>query len=1542
LVDINGDTTKSFMVQPPPAGIRLNQSYADTAYTISSNIIATNTATLSLAQQSGNTYTVNGSAVTKARINITYYDSNKPISVPLPSESTRSTALNTALSIDQQAPSVVVGISPVNLTGLTGSTLNLPNPDTMAGTTKILYFDHVKHQWTDTGSTVANLPISITKGGIYGFFKESNENTGGLQVTAATSGSIIMVGDQQYQTTKDNETHTFLVPLPVDNAAVTVYILDTSKKTLIEEDTIVTDDTITSVGSTGVSIKSISLAGSVTELVADGASSSTITATVIDSNDNPLADTIINFAVTGAVTSASNARTNSSGQASFSLSSSSAGVASIIASVESSTSTALSITFIAQVGSISLYAPATTGSVANGTDTYSIIALVENPSNSPMGNQKIEFSYSDSNGLVFIDPVSTTTAANGKATCSVSNYSASDDTVTITASSGGVSRSVPLTFTGSNSGSTNSDVNMVIAADSDKLADGSTTAAVTVTLTDSNGDPIPNTSIQLTLTGSATISSANPTNTNASGVASYTIVDTVAETVTVSASGGGVSQAPNPATQTFLPLIGSVEVVTAEISPGTSVDASGGDTIQVVFLVKDNGGVALTDSNKQNVTFSATGLGGGTPAIYPSSALTDANGKVSVTVSDTTVESVTVTATAYDETASQLLSFTALPPANILLESSSPSPPIISISGGGAQESATITFKVVDTNNNPVVETHEVVFSILAGGLNGGESLKRSASSTVSGLTSTVINSGTKAGTLQIRAAMKNDLSINADVTVTITGGLPAGNTMGLSCSPLNIQGRLTYGLTQSLRVDISDYYSNPVTDGVAVQFQTDFASITGSDVFTDGGTGNASTASATITTSTPDPIDGLVTVVGQTIGGSHSKIISLAIDPSDKDVIYAGTDGGGIFKTTDGGTNWVQAGAPLKNVSVGKAANLTGNIVHQLIIHSATYNNVIYAATNSGVFVSTDSGDNWQNITGFRRVEGDYLGTVVDATYENGPSTGKSNSSFSFNYSHSGQRARTKIFVNQQPWNNYFFENGNSRIRFYESVSNTLAINDVISADYDTVSAVPEVPIYSIAVDTTDYSLILGHSQIIYAGTYGDGVWKTSNGGRTWSKQSTMASGQGVTFGKYILCLDYFNNVLLAGSERSGLYKSIDGAATWTKLTGDATNPIEETEIRDVLINVEDVNDIWAAGKNKIVYSVDGGVTWLKPATGVNPASDPTNSNVLSLIRDNTSDILYAGTFGDVLDNSEPHGGIYSSPDGAVWTKLNDVSATKGAHKIDSMALFNDGSDSVIVVGTEGRSIYASTDGGSVWSNINGDSSSTATLTNTLFKTMELMHSGGTYLSIVPITSTHQPMNNGTIGTGYGNFSYLYNGELQLFYIKMSDDLGNRLTPGSSLKVTLDNTNGAYGGTLTGDISISLADGVRGATDYVVGWNNNSKLNTTPTAYTMSATVTSSNNNETVSLTRILCSAITVSPSVVSLTVDPGGKTSAQQITTTGGTGSFSYSKNHASGSITSSGSYTFDDPGGISGDVYNDEITVTDDNSGGTVIIPVTITVN
>lgn len=94
-------------------------------------------------------------------------------------------------------------------------------------------------------------------------------------------------------------------------------------------------------------------------------------------------------------------------------------------------------------------------------------------------------------------------------------------------------------------------------------------------------------------------------------------------------------------------------------------------------------------------------------------------------------------------------------------------------------------------------------------------------------------------------------------------------------------------------------------------------------------------------------------------VGG---RVRSIAIHPNDANTIFAGSVGGGIWKTTNGGVNWSPVNDFMANLAVTS------------IVFTPTNPTVMYAATGeglagdrgirgAGVFKSTDSGTTWHQL---------------------------------------------------------------------------------------------------------------------------------------------------------------------------------------------------------------------------------------------------------------------------------------------------------------------------------------------------------------------------------------------------------------------------------------------------------------------------------------------------------------------------------------------------------------------------------------------------
>lgn len=209
----------------------------------------------------------------------------------------------------------------------------------------------------------------------------------------------------------------------------------------------------------------------------------------------------------------------------------------------------------------------------------------------------------------------------------------------------------------------------------------------------------------------------------------------------------------------------------------------------------------------------------------------------------------------------------------------------------------------------------------------------------------------------------------------------------------------------------------------------------------------------------------------------------------------------------------------------------------------------------------------------------------------------------------------------------------------------------------------------YSIGCVTLDPN----NSNVVWVGTgennnqrsvaYGDGVYKSIDGGTTWKNMGLKKSEH---IGKIVVNPDNSDIVYVAaigplwdkGGDR-GLYKTIDGGETWEAvLTID-----EHTGVNDLLMDPRNPDVLYASShqRRRHVYtyvgggpgsgmhkSSDGGKTWTK----INKGLPEVEMGRIGLTMSQADpEILYA-----IVEASDKKGGFYKSTNrGASWEKQSD-----------------------------------------------------------------------------------------------------------------------------------------------------------------------------------------------------------------------------------------------------------------------------------------------
>lgn len=381
-------------------------------------------------------------------------------------------------------------------------------------------------------------------------------------------------------------------------------------------------------------------------------------------------------------------------------------------------------------------------------------------------------------------------------------------------------------------------------------------------------------------------------------------------------------------------------------------------------------------------------------------------------------------------------------------------------------------------------------------------------------------------------------------------------------------------------------------------------------------------------------------------IGG---RILSIAIDPTNSNNLFAGSASGGIWKSTNGGTSWssVATGFPTLGVS-------------SIIIHP-TNGNIIYAGTGEVYRIDSTSGTPNPGNTGFAvwKTRGTY-GIGVLKSSDGGVT-----------WTQSLIRSTSQLFAIQT-------------LRFDPSNANNVyaCATDGLYRSTDAGTNWTKILNLTYVTDV----VINGTNLVASVGNLGNtikGIFKSTNNGTSWSQ---ITSGLPASFQGFIK-FGYVSsdaNTIIASvgvSETAGvneLYRSTDFGSTWTGLSSSTHTQWQYWCAHDVAIN--------PSNTSKLVY---GGVKWYNytlPGTRTSITTGHDDLHDVQFDPSNSNNVYICGD-----------GGIYKSTNGgSSFSAINNgLAATQfyasiGVSKQDA---------NFIIGGLQDNYVYKTTNGGASWS---------------------------------------------------------------------------------------------------------------------------------------------------------------------------------------------------------------------------------------------------
>lgn len=303
-------------------------------------------------------------------------------------------------------------------------------------------------------------------------------------------------------------------------------------------------------------------------------------------------------------------------------------------------------------------------------------------------------------------------------------------------------------------------------------------------------------------------------------------------------------------------------------------------SLKIEALNVGNGTLAAYGNRSISVQVTANGIAVATPVpvtfaascgaanLSPTAVNTNASGMASTTYSAIAPacfgSNVSITAAvAGAASVSGQIAVAAAQVANIQFVSSAPQ--LIYLTGSTGATQAVVTFKVIDSNSNPV-QNQSVTLSLVnsAPGVSlgvSGSALPVAATTNSAGEVSVAVFAGTIPTSVQVRAIIPSNLAVPATLSniLTVASGRAVQKATSLALERASIEGFSIDGITTAVTISLADRQGNPVPDGTQVNFTSESGVLVPPSCVTAGGT---SSCSVLIRSQGTRPSDGRVSIL--------------------------------------------------------------------------------------------------------------------------------------------------------------------------------------------------------------------------------------------------------------------------------------------------------------------------------------------------------------------------------------------------------------------------------------------------------------------------------------------------------------------------------------------------------------------------------------------------------------------------------------------------------------------------------------------------------
>ncbi|RYF49353.1 MAG: hypothetical protein EOO38_08120, partial [Cytophagaceae bacterium] len=386
-------------------------------------------------------------------------------------------------------------------------------------------------------------------------------------------------------------------------------------------------------------------------VTADGAAAALLTFTARDALNNVAPGVSVSLSASGPISmfGATSGATDANGQFETTLKSTVSQTKTVRATFAGSSHVDTAVTFVPGPASVakSRVVVNPNSTIANNSNMLVAVLTLTDAQSNPISGVTPVFSASGPSTIV---STPSPTSASGQSQASYQTALAQNENAQVTA--GGISLAAPMVFI---AGPPTPDASSIVINPNSVIANNTSTAAVTVTARDAQGNPVGATSVALMASGTANTFGAASGLTNASGQFATSLAASQAqnENITATLNGNAVVSAPI----SFVAVTGSSSQSTLTLNRTNQV-ADNSNFITASLVLKDPSGTPIAN---QAASWSVSG----TATTVVQNGNTDASGVATATFRTAKAQSQNILTTSAGLTLSAAAVFEPGPPSGV-------------------------------------------------------------------------------------------------------------------------------------------------------------------------------------------------------------------------------------------------------------------------------------------------------------------------------------------------------------------------------------------------------------------------------------------------------------------------------------------------------------------------------------------------------------------------------------------------------------------------------------------------------------------------------------------------------------------------------------------------------------------------------------------------------------------------------------------------------------------------------------------------------------